>query len=261
MLLPKSSGLVLTPGTGPIQGGNMSKEFLVDEILPVNEVHLLAGPSGSGKTTWILNALKREWEKGEPFLGYQSYPAPWAYAPADRSLDSVMRTLKRIKIDPGSIDIIAAYGEDKRSFTQIIDVAETLGAKLLVIEAFGHFVEEMIGTPNGKNVGSFLSTTRHLIKKADLTIIGVVESPKMKPYERYENPRQRISGAAAWAHFSETIFLMERQDPQDPSNTWRRLYLCPRNAPDEILTGRLMDGEIFFYRGEGMPASLDTTTR
>lgn len=203
--------------------------YLVDVILPENEIHLLGGPSGAGKTRWLLNTLL-QWEKGEDFICYPSHPAPWVYVAADRSVSSVQRTLSSMGIQPGLITAIPAWDKGM-GISEILDAIEKCRAHLVVWESFGSFVEE---PAHGQQVKKFLSRMNRFCRQVDTTIIGIVESPKMKPYERYSNPRQRISGAAAWGHFSETIFLVE-PDPDcmddDPANPYRFLYVCSRNGP------------------------------
>ncbi len=204
--------------------------FLVDSLIPEHEINLVAGPSGAGKTRWLLQTLKK-WEAGEPFLGHTSYPAKWCYVASDRTLASVHRTLDSMGIDPKGLNIIPAWGADYKTLPQIFDAINGSGAKLAVIEAFGEFAEE----PTGKAVRNYLAAVQRTIAKDQITLIGVVESPKMKPHERYENPRQRVSGAAAWAHFTETIFLVEPENVSDPSSPTRRLTVCPRNREGLIL--------------------------
>lgn len=205
-------------------------DFLVESLLPEHEINLVAGPSGAGKTRWLLQTLK-QWETGAKFLGHTSYPCPWVYVASDRTLASVHRTLNSMGIDPKSLDIVPAWGADYKTLPQIFDAIGERGAKLAVIEAFGEFAEE----PTGKAVRNYLAAVQRMIAKDGITLIGVVESPKMKPHERYENPRQRVSGAAAWAHFTETIFLVEPENVSDPSSPTRRLTVCPRNQEGLIL--------------------------
>lgn len=204
-------------------------EFLIDVILPKGEVNLVAGPSGAGKTRWLLNLLL-DWEMGKPVFGYDSHPVPWVYVGSDRSIKSVERTLSGMGIDPNRIDTIPAWDKEY-NVNQMMDAVDKSGAKLAVIESFGSFVEP---PENGKQVKAYISRMSRWCRQKEITVIGVVESPKMKPYERYENPRQRVSGAAAWGHFSETIFLVEPTDVKDPKLPARMLYVCPRNAPGAV---------------------------
>jgi hypothetical protein len=67
---------------------------------------------------------------------------------------------------------------------------------------------------------------------AGLTVLGIAESPKMKPKEKYGDPRQRISGCTAWASHASTVFLLEPLD-NDPSgsNADRQLWVCRKTGP------------------------------
>lgn len=229
----------------PSEAGNLKRrvgvsEFLVESLIPKFEVNLVAGPSGAGKTRWLLGSLKK-WERGLPFLGRTSYPCKWAYAASDRSLASVHRTLKDIGIEPDSINIIPAWGKHYKTLPQIFDAAK--GYELLVIEGFANYAEDT----TSKAVRNFLAAVQRTIENDGQTLIGIVESPKMKPTERYQNPRQRVSGAAAWAHYTETIFLVEPEDVSDPSLGTRRLYVCPRNEAGVVLKAAFdSEGRLIF---------------
>lgn len=213
---------------GPVLSAKEStlSEYIVDLIIPAEEVHLLGGPSGAGKTRWLMHTLL-EWEDGAGFLDFRSHPVPWVYVAADRSVSSVQRTLRGMGIQPGRILAIPAWDKGM-GVNEIMDQIVASKATLVVWESFGSFVDP---PGNGPQVKKFLQRMAKFARECHLTIIGVVESPKQKPYERYENPRQRVSGAAAWGHFSETIFLVEPDQVEDPGDPYRTLYVCPRNGP------------------------------
>lgn len=167
-------------------------EYLIDKILPSQEIHLLGGPSGAGKTRFLFHTLL-QWQAGLPILGYKSRPVPWVYVASDRSEQSVYRTLDDLGIEHTRIPIIPAWDE-QLTLNQILGEAGERQAKLVVIEGFGGFVE-----PPAVNhqVRSYLSAAQRAARSDSMTIIGVMESPKMKPRDKYENPRQRISGVAS----------------------------------------------------------------
>jgi hypothetical protein len=188
-----------------------------------------------------------DWEKGKPFLGFQSHPCKWAYAPGDRSQRGVNRTMREIGVAPEAINIIPSWGKDYKSLPQIFEAALKLEAKLLVVEGFAGYADEL----TSHAVRNFLCAIQRTIEHDNLTVIGVVESPKMKPNERYENPRQRVSGAAAWAHYTETIFLVEPLHVSDPKRPERSLTVCPRNAKGFILRSEFdASGRLVFRRPE-----------
>jgi hypothetical protein len=94
------------------------------------------------------------------------------------------------------------------------------------MESYGSFVEH---PATSTMVKAHLQASSKMCMMHDLTILGVMESPKMKPSERYSNPRQRISGVASWGHFSETVMLVE-PIPGSESSPQRVLHICPRNG-------------------------------
>jgi AAA domain len=185
----------------------------------------MAGPTGAGKTTWLFDMLMR-WEKGQDVLGCRSHPVPWFYVAGDRSIDGMNRTLDRMRIPRDQFPTLAAW-DQQMTFQQIMGAVKDADAKLAIIEGFGQYVDSPGHTQQVRN---FLQSACNICKTDGTTILGIVESPKMKPRDRYENPRQRVSGPAAWGHHTETIFLMEPADTSKADNPDRTLTVCPRNS-------------------------------
>lgn len=212
-------------------------DYLIDGILPKHEVHLLAGVTGAGKTTWLFHMLL-EWEKGLSVLNFTSHPVPWAYVAADRSVASAYRTMNAMGIPHKAINIIPAHGADRKTWPQIMNALADRGAEFAVVEGFGGMVEE----PTHKGVAQFMHEVCSGCSPSTkfpngLTIMGVVESPKMKPAERYALPRQRISGVATWGHMADCIFLIEHGNVKVQGAPERTLYVCPRIGKDLELKG------------------------
>jgi AAA domain len=226
----------------PVLRPKWASEFIVNQLLPKKEVHLLAGPSGTGKTRWFTSALSTARKTGK-FLNFDCMVDKWAYVLADRSIDSFRRTLGDIEINEDEMHVIPAWGDDFLTLHQIFDRVKDSGAELIFIEAFAGFCEGSLG----RQVRVFLNSMYTMIRKANLTVVGVMESPKLKPYEKYELPRQRVSGAATWAHLSDTIFLLEPEDIKDPTKPGRVLTVCPRNMADSIWKSSFTkDGKLAF---------------
>lgn len=222
--------------------------FIIEDIMPKGAIHLLAGPSGAGKSRWLFDTLLA-WEQGVPVLDYKANPVPWCYVASDRTIESVSRTLTSMGIDPAKLNMIPAWDENMR-INQILDACKPY--KFAVIESFGSFVDP---PANSHCVRNFLNATHRAARQQGLTILGIMESPKMKPFEKYENPRQRISGAASWAHFAETIFIVEFAEAKDPGNPERMLYVCPRDGKGLALSGRFdSNGHLTFIRPPTHPA-------
>ena len=98
-------------------------DYLIEDLFPAFEVHLIGGPSGSGKSTWALQTFVLDWQHGRQVLDKQSYPVPWAYISVDRSHRSVIRTLKRMSIEPESLRIYSAVDHRHSEIEQILEHA------------------------------------------------------------------------------------------------------------------------------------------
>ena len=206
---------------------------LIDDVLPTHRVHLLAGVSDAGKTRFVIPAML-DWALGKPVLERPSHPKPWAYVIGDRTQREAADTMNDMGIDIDAIPCIPAFGQDRKTANEILLAAQkmTPQPQLLVWEGFHD-------APDGerkKDVQSFLS--RMAMNCEDersfpkgLTILGICESPKLKPAERYPNPRQRVSGVSAWGFHSSTILLIENIE-NDPSylQPQRIIWICSKIA-------------------------------
>lgn len=211
---------------------------LVDDVLPARRVHLLGGVSDAGKTRFILPALL-DWEQSKPFLGRASHPVPWAYVVGDRPLVEAQDTISSMGHNPASIRMIPAYGLHNKNWYEIVRAARALVPipQLLVIEGFGDL-------PNGehkKEIRGFLSdVSAYCESTADfpsgLTILGIMESPKLKPNEKYRNPRQRVSGVSSWGFHTSTVIIIESDD-EECTGPDRTFWVCMKGAQRRKLRG------------------------
>ena len=215
---------------------------LVDKVLPARRVHLLAGVSDAGKTRFIIPAMV-DFQEGKPFLGHTSHPVPWAYVIGDRLEEEAHDTISSMGIDPSKIQMIPAFGPHNKSYRQIMAAAAKLDPipQLLVIEGFADLVG---GKDSRRDVREFLGTMGAYCcdKKlfpAGLAVLGVVETPKMKPGEIYGNPRQRVSGVSAWGYHSSTIILIEKAGTDVSMETPdRSMWVCMKNSRREKLAAQ-----------------------
>ena len=213
--------------------------YIIDEILPTNRIHLLAGVSDAGKTRWVLPAMA-DWQAGKPVLGRTSHPCPWAYVAGDRLLQEAHDTLNSMNIPPTSVRIIPAFGRHNKRYLEVLLAAAKLDPppQFLVWEGFSDMcgekraeVKEFLGS-----LGSYCEGSQEFPN--GLTILGIVESPKQKPFEKYPNPRHRVSGASAWSYHSSTILLLEGVDKDDALLTGDRfLWVCVKNGQRRKLRG------------------------
>lgn len=206
-----------------------SPEFLIDGILPANEVHLFGGSSGSGKTTLLFQLLS-EWQEGKDVLGHASHPVPYAYLSLDRSLSSVQRTLERIQLSDQITRIIT---REKFPATITPKVIFEVGlnaypdARALFVEGY----QTLAGDKGNAYapVASLLTNTAMLCTSHGVTLTGVAHASKMKMDERWQNSREVILGSVAWSAYSDTIIVLDH-------NEETHIVTCrimPRNAASE----------------------------
>lgn len=206
-----------------------SPEFLVDGILPANEIHLLGGSSGSGKTTLVFQTLA-DWQEGKPVFGHASYPVPYSYVSLDRSRSSVNRTLERLSLRDVITRVICQ--EDLPAISSINDVIAAAvkihsDSLFFVLEGFQTLVGEKGNsyTP----VANLLRRSATLCSKHKYTILGIAHSPKMKADENFKHSRELILGSVAWGAYSDTIITVQH----DEGTGNIVIHISPRNAAAE----------------------------
>jgi hypothetical protein len=195
----------------------------LSNLLPKHRIHLLGGASDAGKTSFILPAMVK-WSPN------------WVYVSGDRSILDALDKFTQLGLPPGAVPLIPAYGRDSKSWRVVVEQMETMEPRpeYVVFEGFQrqcrnhnrpNDVFEFLG-----EIDSYLQPTQQFPN--GLTFIGITESPKQKPKDRYPDPRQRISGCSAWASHASTVFLLE---PLDKDTTGigpgRQLWVCQKNAP------------------------------
>lgn len=207
--------------------------FLVDEILPAREVHLIGGASGSGKTTFLFQTIEQI-TNGQLVFGRQSHPAPSCYVACDRSTASIDRTLSRMNMTLAIPRLSLVENRLIIGINGVIGAAKRLvpDLRILYIDAMAVLV------PDGKisdykAVGDFLTHCTEQCNRHDLTMVGLHHATKVKEGERFLNPRQRLLGSVAWGGFSDTVMLVEPKNPEDPTDDTRSILLLPRNAGAE----------------------------
>lgn len=213
--------------------------YLIDQILPTQRVSLVGGISNTGKSRWILPNFIN-WSRGMPILGLRSFPCKWAYVSGDRLLVEVADTISTMGLNPENIPVIPAFGPHNKTWVQVVTEAGRLGVEFLIWEGFG----DLVPHPQHKSqVREFLSHISAVCCTPckefpnGLTVLGVVESPKLKPHERYKSARERISGVASWGYHTSTIFLIEPEDPEDLGNPRRVMHCSLKNAPSFYTLG------------------------
>lgn len=206
-------------------------EFLIEGILPANEVHLLGGSSGSGKTTFTFQVFLSQWQKGEAFFGHDSHPVPYVYVSLDRSRSSVTRTLERLGLVNEITRIVCQEEVPEETLTVESVLKSAIRAypdsRLVIVEGFQLLAGEK---GNGyTSVGKVLKKAARLCSQHRLTLIGVCHSPKMKIDEGFQHPREMIMGSVSWGAYSDTIITLNLDEMTGIIN----VAIMPRNAASE----------------------------
>lgn len=220
-------------------------EYLIEDVFPTQEIHLIAGPSGAGKSTWLLKFIDN-WRQGKSFFSHAATPLPFMYISYDRSRKGVLRVFQRLHLNPADFNLYVPTGTDKvtalkTKLNALLDKHPDI--RVFFIEGFATKVPD--GKINDqKIVADFLGQLQELCEARNITIFGVVHTAKTREKDRYDNPRQRISGTIAWAGYSETIVIVEPKSPDNPADTTRRLMILPRNAPEVTKEFAFVNGEL-----------------
>lgn len=205
-------------------------EFLIDGILPANEVHLLGGSSGSGKTTLVFQTLA-DWQQGKPVFGHESHPVPYCYVSLDRSRSSVTRTLERLGLQSDITRLVCQEDISEDSTTVSAVIKDALkrfpDSKLIVIEGF----QLLAGDQGNKytSVAKSLKSAARICSTRKLTVLGICHSPKMRMDEGFQHPREMLLGSVSWGAYSDTVITLNLDELTGIIQT----TIMPRNAPSE----------------------------
>ena len=241
-------------------------QYLIDRIVPKRQIHLIGGPSGAGKTTIAFQVLN-DFQAGKDVFGYKSSPEPIIYIASDRDDEETLRTLDRMHIKPtfpcvGLSDkpewMARARRENKPEYVVVLEELRKgwPDYKTIIWDGFSFMVD---GDQNkNSDVSQFLRKIHTFIKQHNMTVIGIVNAPKMRDDARLSIPRQRISGAAAWAHIANCIILVEPCAPENPGDTTRNVFVCPRNQRDQLFKMEFTDQGLLTFITPGEGASEQT---
>jgi len=223
----RKRGFWMTP---PASLSAADPKYLVDQIFPAHEVHIIAGASGSGKTTLIFQLLD-DLIDGKLIFGEHSHPVDVAYVAIDRSEAAIQRTLERV--NPRHKVLAMSVISDKIDTNLDVIINKVLSrqsrTKLVVLDGIAKLVPKCDLKDYGK-VSDFLMQCTRLCEARKLTILGAGHNAKVKRGEEYQNPRERVLGSAAWGGFSETVIDITAPNPDDPDDPSRTIAILTHNS-------------------------------
>lgn len=220
------------------------RQYIIEGIMPANQVHLLAGPSGAGKTTLVFQMIEAI-AKGIEFLGHRCTTVPQAYISCDRNLESVQATLDRMGLPDNLIPMWSTIDTDMtESFPVILNFIRSKlpEVKLIHIDGFtslcpkGNITDYYV-------VASFLKSITRTCRSG-LTIQGICHDAKLRQGHEYIMERERVIGSSAWGGYADTIVHICPLNPKDAADSRRSISILPRNACNETLEHTISEGRL-----------------
>lgn len=242
-----------TPSNPPTSFG---PRYIVSEILPANQVHILAGASGAGKTTLLyqfVDALRlgQSWF-GHPVLSGLKV----AYVCCDRSTEDYEQKFRATGIQPFPVhSLLSTTGPGGAEFDpedigySSGDRKARAGAKKLRVE----WLERIWGASgqsdvlildplspflpsdlrNYHAVASALTTLNRFCGRRSVTILGVHHAAKLHVKDGFARPQDRILGSAALQGYSGThLFLTDAAEIEGRPG-YHTFDINPHNSPPE----------------------------
>ena len=228
---------------------NPAQRFLVDQLFPTNEIHLISGPARSGKTVLLMQTLD-DWSNGREVFGRASFAhnRPFCYVSANRHTDAIRAQFETLGIDPTRVphfSLLEEASPDDRSLVSTINMARerVRGLRVLFVSGMNLLCSK---TTDEQVVARFLTEGLRCARKSDdttspITIIGATPAGKFREGEGYAAPVDRIMGSVVWNGLTATKIIIEPIDPRDPLNMGRRVFVLPRGHAGLVLYYRIND--------------------
>ena len=213
--------------------------YVIEDMFPFGQLHLLGGPSGGNKTTLAFMMLECL-AKGTPFLGRSVAPAKVAFVSGDRPTRSVLETQDRCEV---SFPVFSMVDENLVGEDLVQKVIPRLTAMCGYRPDFIYVDGFTALCPGGFHnnysvVAKWLASLQRYCGRMGITIVGACHTAKTKEGESFLDPRQRILGSVAWAGFSETVLIIEPLW-DDKTKLKRVLHILPRNRQNDEMILKL----------------------
>jgi hypothetical protein len=187
-------------------------EWLIDDILPAHEIHLIVGPDGErGKRSTFTIQMIADWAQGKQvFNGFASHPVPFVYICYGRTPGATRRAIKNLRI---GVNFKTAFltGAEAKDLTNVVMRAQQVEpeVRLIILDSISALCP---GGRDNRIAAEMLNRLQDLCTHCGITILGVASYPKAKAGEQYPNVRDRISGGGAFSQFAETVIAIEAME-------------------------------------------------
>lgn len=234
----------------------MDTDWMIPGLIRRGQTHLLCGSGGSGKTTLALQLMDAAANPGDDGFGRVLGLKVGISTPILASMDLRRRYYHRKARELG-LEL------DEEDFTDRLEIHDDAleilersykDRDLWVIEGFLRLLPT--GNMNSQHeTAALMARLNDLCQRCGITIIGVVPKAKMRRGNEISGLRDRVAGATALAAGADTVILIEPNDPDDPKDNHREVYLLPKDREALRLYARINpDGRL--EEGVAAPKSV-----
>lgn len=236
----------------------MSYEYLIDGLLPQNEIHILAGPSGVG-VSHLLQQMMQATQTGSPFLGRSCSKLPFAFFPLDQSPSAI----SRLRSTMGIAGLPKPCNVEGASYTlpELLRIARESdpAVRVLFIEPFLDLLPP--DAWNFNRGGAASSALRSMNKLAETEKITIVATSRCKPVHNISqlSARSQLEGPTCLSNAVSTVMLMHWSSSGQGSNS-RELIVLPKTGRSIWMEGGFNEEGLLEFT-ETTPSDTDKGTQ
>lgn len=209
-----------------------ASRFLVHDLFPTNEFHIIYGPARAGKTTLMLQ-IADDWSHSRDVFGLRSYPAPFVFVTATKTRGALNTHMARLGINGFPYFALVNYAKnhEERNLSHILAHARHLvpSLRVLFIDGLSAICPKRLS--DHSEVMQFMLDTVKVCQSQAITIIGTLTTAKAREGQDYTSPLERLLGSGAFSDGSNCKILIDHPNPRKTSDASRLIYLMPADLP------------------------------
>lgn len=221
---------------------------IIHDMIPQQEVSILAGASGVGKTTLIMQVLRAIQSREPSAFGLRvTADTPHiCYIAADRTWASYVRTAEVAGLDLSRMTVRALIDDDSidlsRFETHPLSILEHLITEiasgrsdpiLCVVDPLIVFLG--VDTNRYHLNAARLMRLNRFCRQTGVTILGTHHAAKARTDVSYKRAQDRISGTAALLGFTSTQLFMESPEESGDPDGYTRWHIISHHAPARLI--------------------------
>lgn len=239
----------------------LASKFIVQDLFPRNEIHLISGSLSVGKTTLALQWYD-DFMHGRDILGHKSYPAAGCYVTCNRSRNHIRNRMDdlAIPLDLPHLSLVENASHDEFMLECAYKFAAAIVPHLRVLFLDG--IQSLIaGNPNDTRcMDAFMVNAQRFCRSHELTIIGIAFASKSKEGAGYENVLERTAGATSLVGQADTRINLDRWS-KDLTDPHRKLTICTARRATRLVWARFGEDGRLDLTASAPEAPEDTQLR